>query len=66
MELFNALKDLHFEGQSKKRENLEVVDADRIAIYLELMDSYQQLGRLVCFLTEYVLFKIQKIYFTYV
>ncbi|CAG9531744.1 unnamed protein product [Cercopithifilaria johnstoni] len=31
---------------SKKRQNLEVVDADRIAIYLELMDSYQQLGQL--------------------
>ncbi|EJD76093.1 tetratricopeptide repeat protein 21B [Loa loa] len=33
-------------NESKKRENLEVVDADRIAIYLELMDSYQQLGQL--------------------
>ncbi|VBB28350.1 unnamed protein product [Acanthocheilonema viteae] len=33
-------------SQSKKRQNLEVVDADRIAIYLELMDSYQQLGQL--------------------
>uniref|UniRef100_A0A0R3RUA2 Tetratricopeptide repeat protein 21B n=1 Tax=Elaeophora elaphi TaxID=1147741 RepID=A0A0R3RUA2_9BILA len=33
-------------SQSKKREKLEVVDADRIAIYLELMDSYQQLGQL--------------------
>ncbi|EJW71493.1 hypothetical protein WUBG_17599, partial [Wuchereria bancrofti] len=32
--------------QTRKRENLEVVDADRIAIYLELMDSYQQLGQL--------------------
>uniref|UniRef100_A0A915PRR2 Tetratricopeptide repeat protein 21B n=1 Tax=Setaria digitata TaxID=48799 RepID=A0A915PRR2_9BILA len=32
--------------ESKKREKLEVVDTDRIAIYLELMDSYQQLGQL--------------------
>uniref|UniRef100_A0A1I8EC19 TPR_REGION domain-containing protein n=1 Tax=Wuchereria bancrofti TaxID=6293 RepID=A0A1I8EC19_WUCBA len=34
------------DNQTRKRENLEVVDADRIAIYLELMDSYQQLGQL--------------------
>ncbi|VDN36373.1 unnamed protein product [Gongylonema pulchrum] len=35
--------------QSKKREKLELVDTDRIAIYLELMDSYQQLNQVVCF-----------------
>ncbi|VDK72565.1 unnamed protein product [Litomosoides sigmodontis] len=33
-------------SQSNKRQNLEVIDTDRIAIYLELMDSYQQLGQL--------------------
>ncbi|VDM95115.1 unnamed protein product [Thelazia callipaeda] len=33
-------------NRSKRRENLELIDADRIAIYIELMDSYQQLGQL--------------------
>ncbi|VDK84622.1 unnamed protein product, partial [Onchocerca ochengi] len=32
--------------QTKKCEKLDIVDADRIAIYLELIDSYQQLGQL--------------------
>ncbi|MCP9258777.1 hypothetical protein DINM_001369 [Dirofilaria immitis] len=34
------------DDQSMKHEKLEIVDADRITIYLELMDSYQQLGQL--------------------
>ncbi|VDP26171.1 unnamed protein product [Onchocerca flexuosa] len=42
-------EDFHFEDQTNKREKLEIIDVDRIAIYLELMDSYQQLGQLVCF-----------------
>lgn len=39
---------IEFSEQSRKREKLELVDTDRIAIYLELMDSYQQLGQAVC------------------
>ncbi|VDM42674.1 unnamed protein product [Toxocara canis] len=32
---------------AKKREKLDVTDADRIAIHLELMDSLQQIGQIV-------------------